>query len=99
MERREHQDNPDVYHQALPEPMPKEQDVHADHDGCQRECEKHDARLPSRRSTLPLEDRLAATDDAAGRQPVGRFPHNVPAFGWLVVIGARAEASAHRSVG
>ena len=37
IERREHQDNPDVYRQALPEPMPEEQDVHADHDGYQRE--------------------------------------------------------------
>jgi hypothetical protein len=77
IERREHQDNPDVYHQALPEPMPEEQDVHADHDGYQREHVKHDACLPSHRSTLLLEDRVAATDDAAGRQRVGRFPHNV----------------------
>ena len=77
IERREHQDNPDVYHQALPEPMPEEQDVHADHDGYQREHVKHDACLPSHRSTLLLEDGVAATDNAAGRQRVGRFPHNV----------------------
>jgi hypothetical protein len=50
--------------------MPEEQDVHADHDGYQREHEKHDACLPSDRSTLLLEDRVAAMDDAAGRQRV-----------------------------
>jgi len=57
--------------------MPEEQDVHADHDGYQREHVKHDACLPSHRSTLLLEDRVAAMDDAAGRQHVERFPHNV----------------------
>jgi hypothetical protein len=55
--------------------MPEEQDVHADHDGYQREHVKHDACLPSHRSTLLLEDRVAAMDDAAGRQRIGRFPH------------------------
>jgi hypothetical protein len=34
--------------------MPEEQDVHAGHDGYQREHVKHDACLPSHRSTLPL---------------------------------------------
>jgi hypothetical protein len=53
--------------------MPEEQDVHADHDGYQREHVEHDARLPSHRFTLLLDDRVAATDDAAGRQRVGRF--------------------------
>jgi hypothetical protein len=76
-ERREHQDDPDVCHQALPEPMPEEQDVHADHDGYQREHVKHDGCLPSHRCTLPVEDRVAATDDAAGRRRVGRFPLSV----------------------
>jgi hypothetical protein len=57
--------------------MPEEQDVHADHDGYQREHIKHDACLPSHRSILLLEDRIAATDHTAGRQRVGRFPHNV----------------------
>jgi hypothetical protein len=32
--------------------MAEEQDVHADHDGYQREHVKHDACLPSHRSTL-----------------------------------------------
>jgi hypothetical protein len=34
-ERREHQDNPNVCYQPLPELVPEEQDVHADHDGYQ----------------------------------------------------------------
>ena len=37
IQRREHQDNSDVYYQPLPELVPEEQDVHADHDGYQRE--------------------------------------------------------------
>src|SRR5262245_32644304 len=37
IECREHQDNSDVHYQPLPEPVPEEQDVHADHDGYQRE--------------------------------------------------------------
>jgi len=41
--------------------MPEEQDVHADHDGYEREHVKHDACLPSHRSTLLLDDRVAAT--------------------------------------
>src|SRR5664279_3274291 len=68
IERREHQDYPDVYHQALQEPMPEEQDVHADHDGYQREHVEHDACVPSHRSILLLEDCVAAIDDPAGRQ-------------------------------
>ena len=55
VERREHQDNPDVHRQALPEPMPEEQDVDADHDGYQREHVKHDACLPSHGSSLLLD--------------------------------------------
>lgn len=52
IERREYQDDPDVHHQALPEPMPEEQDVHADYDGYQREHVKHNACLPSHYSTI-----------------------------------------------
>jgi hypothetical protein len=51
--RREHQDNSDVYDQALPEPVPEEQDVHADHDGYQRDHVKHDSCLSSHRG-FPL---------------------------------------------
>src|ERR1035438_194671 len=43
--------------------MPEEQDVHADHDGYHREHVKHDACLPSHRSTLLLEDRAAVKPD------------------------------------
>ena len=42
IERYEYQDNSDVYDQPLPEVVPEEQDVHADHDGYQREHVKHD---------------------------------------------------------
>src|SRR6516165_12178171 len=52
IERREHQDNSDVHHQPLPEPVPEEQDVHADHDGYQRERVKHDGCLSSHPSFL-----------------------------------------------
>src|SRR5881227_3930589 len=51
-ERREHQDNPDIYYQPLPEVVPEEQDVHADHDGYQREHVKHDGYWSSHRSFL-----------------------------------------------
>src|SRR5260370_41119689 len=52
VERREHQDDPDVHHQPLPEPVPEEQDVHADHDGYQREHVKCDGCLSSHPSFL-----------------------------------------------
>ena len=35
VEAREYQDNSNVHYQALPEEVPEEQDVHADHDGVQ----------------------------------------------------------------
>jgi hypothetical protein len=57
--------------------MPEEQDVHADHNGDQREHVQHDACLSSHHSTLILDDRVAARWVAAGRQHVGRFPRNV----------------------
>ena len=47
VERPEHQDDPDVRHQPLPESVPEEQDVHADHDSYQREHVKHDGYLSS----------------------------------------------------
>src|SRR6266446_3454846 len=52
IERREHEDNSDVYYQPLPEVVPEEQDVHADHDGYQREHVKHDGCLSSHRFLL-----------------------------------------------
>ena len=41
IERREYQDNSDVYHQTRPEVMLEEQDVHADHDAYHREHVKY----------------------------------------------------------
>jgi hypothetical protein len=48
----EHQDNSDVYYQPRPEVMPEEQDIHADHDGYQREHVKHDGCRSSHRFVL-----------------------------------------------
>src|SRR5215472_12610518 len=42
IERPEHENDYDVHYQPLPEPVPEEQDVHADHDDYQREHVKHD---------------------------------------------------------
>src|SRR5262249_3895131 len=47
IERCEHQDYSNVHHQPFPEPVPEEQDVHADNDGYQREHVKHDDCLSS----------------------------------------------------
>jgi hypothetical protein len=53
IDRREYQDNSDVYYQPLPEVVPKEQDVHADHDdGYQCEHVQHDGCLSSDRFVL-----------------------------------------------
>ena len=52
IERREHQDNPDVPDQPRPELVPEEQDVHTDHDSHQREHVKNDGCLPSHRFVL-----------------------------------------------
>jgi len=54
IERREYQDNSDVHHQPFPEPIPEEQDVHADNDGYQRERVKHDGCLSSHPAFLVL---------------------------------------------
>jgi len=51
-ERREYQNNSDVHYQPLPQMVPEEQDVHADHDGYQREHVKHDGCLSSHRFVL-----------------------------------------------
>jgi hypothetical protein len=44
-ERREHHNDPDVGYQPLRDVVPEEQDVHADHDGYQREHVQHNAYL------------------------------------------------------
>src|ERR1700721_794030 len=52
VEHREHQDDPDIHQQPLPEPVPEEQDIHADHDGYQHEHVERDACLSSLPSFL-----------------------------------------------
>jgi len=52
IERPEYQDYSDVHHQPLPQPIPEEQDIHADYDGHQREHVKHDSYLSSHLSFL-----------------------------------------------
>src|SRR5664279_2699168 len=52
IERPEHQDDPDVGHQPLPEVVPEEQDVHANHDDYHREHVEHGRCLPSHDSFL-----------------------------------------------
>jgi hypothetical protein len=49
---RKYQDNSDVYDQPIPEVVPEEQDVHADHDGYHREHVKHDDCSASHRFIL-----------------------------------------------
>ena len=56
VERREHQDDSNVHHQPLPEPVPEEQDVDGDHDGYQREHVKDGGCLSSHPSFLLSED-------------------------------------------
>jgi hypothetical protein len=56
IERPEHQDDPDVHHQPLPEPIPEEQDIDADHDSYQREHVKHDGCLSSHPAVLLRSD-------------------------------------------
>ena len=52
IERREYQDNSDVYYQPLPGVVPEEQDVYADHDTYHREHVKRDGCLSSHRFVL-----------------------------------------------
>jgi hypothetical protein len=52
VERPEHEDNSDVRYQPLPEPVPQEQDVPADHDDYQHEHVKQDDCLMSHSSLL-----------------------------------------------
>ena len=42
IKRPEHENDYDVHYQPLPEPVPEEQEVHADHDDYQRKHVKHD---------------------------------------------------------
>jgi hypothetical protein len=47
IERHEYQDNSDVCYEPLPEVVPQEEDVHADHDAYHGEHVKHDGGLSS----------------------------------------------------
>ena len=47
VERPEHQDDPDVHHEPLPEPVPEEQDVYDNHDGHLGEHVERDGCLSS----------------------------------------------------
>src|SRR5215813_10924913 len=85
IERPEYQDNSDVYYQPLPEVVPEEQDVHADHDGYQREHVKRDCCLSSHRFVL-----LCATEwskSGAGFPAFIRLGHTAP--GLLILVGLR----------
>lgn len=53
VERQEHQNDSDVHHQPLPQTVPEEQDIYAEHNRCYREDVKPDGRLPSHASFLP----------------------------------------------
>jgi hypothetical protein len=67
IKRPEYQNNSDVYYQPFPELVPEEQDVHANHDGYQREHVKRDDCRSSHRFVL-----LCATEwsksDAGGAE-------------------------------
>ncbi|WP_234392331.1 hypothetical protein [Streptomyces sp. WM6378] len=51
-ERGKYQDDSDVHHQPLPELVPEEQNVHANHDSYEREHVEHDDSLSSHPSFL-----------------------------------------------
>jgi hypothetical protein len=52
VKRPEHEDNPDVYCEPLPELVPEEQDVHGDHDGDHRQHIEHDGWRSSHGHTM-----------------------------------------------
>jgi hypothetical protein len=68
IERGEHQDDSDVYHQPRPESVSEKQDVHADHDDYQREHAKHDGCLFAHLSFLP---RAAGINSEAAPWAIG----------------------------
>src|SRR5215468_10823006 len=95
IERPEHQDNSDVHYQPLPEPVPEEQDVHADHDGYQREHVKHDGCLSSHPSFLLRAAEFAtaarmprqATETGLGASPAAPPPSNSRHFACRPITG------------
>jgi hypothetical protein len=70
-ERREHQNDPDVGYQPLREVVPEEQDVHADHDGYQREHVHHDAYLSCH--GLVLHDGVGQVRRTKVTSPLGQY--------------------------
>lgn len=89
VERDEHQDNPDVCYQPLPDLIPEEQDVRADHHSYHREHVKRDGCLVSHRFCLlgATEWSKSAADTFIGR----RRPELVRQAG-LVDVAVEAKA-------
>ena len=80
IERPEHENDYDVHYQPLPEPVPEEQEVHADHDDYQRQHVKHDGCQISHPSLL-----LHATEYRPPfEMPLGKRGPNYPerSEGW-----------------
>src|SRR5450759_2633283 len=94
IERPEHQDDPDVGHQPLPEVVPEEQDVHANHDDYHREHVEHGGCLPSHDSFLLwATNRSKITSaHAAFRAVVTKDPWR-PGIRNGIVLRSRAEAA------
>src|SRR5215475_15372516 len=82
IERPENQDNSDVYYQPLPEMVPEEQDVHADHDRYQREHIKHDGRLSSHRFVLLGTTGWSKSGVCTGARMYGNFTARTCAQVW-----------------
>jgi hypothetical protein len=72
----------DVYYQPLPEVVPEEQDVHADHDGYQREHVKYDGYLSSHRFVLLCATEWSKNGGSAGARMYGNFTARTRAQVW-----------------
>jgi hypothetical protein len=68
------------HHQPLPEPVPKEQDVHADHDGYQRDHVKRDGIVSVTAATRP-DYLLRRRMSAFGTKRTSRMRDLMSAFG------------------
>jgi hypothetical protein len=89
IERPEHQDDRDVDKQALPEPMPEEQDVHAHHDHHEREHVKRDTGRRCHRFSLL---RVAVPHGARPRAHAAMiFYVSIPGEGRVVPSPTRAS--------
>jgi len=78
IERRKYQDNSDVHDQPIPEVVPEEQDVHADHDGYHPKHVKHDSCPASHRLILVCTTLARLTC----RRPLIRAPCSAATEGW-----------------